>query len=97
MGISFRAEIVGSDNDVVAKLDLSNYRAWRTLLNENDDYAGNKTIDAYDLLDILPAVKDAFESCGYSSDHHGPRTCGVLEEIVKIHCSDNTRVIFQWG
>jgi hypothetical protein len=98
MGIDWKAQIINNEyNETLAVLDLSNYRAYRILLNENDDYGGKKEFDADEALSRLAEVKNTFVEHGYPNDHHGPMTCEILERMIQLNSFKDIRVIFQWS
>lgn len=95
MGIAFTAKIIDENNDLVAQFYLSNYRAFRCFLNEEDDCAGNKEMGVEETLAILQEVKDTFTQHGYFQAHHGPTTCAFFEKYLQTFSPD--KVILEWG
>lgn len=97
MGISFKAKVIDSYGEMVAQFELSNYRAWRVLLSQEEinDYGGNKEMETTETLQMLKEVKKTFTQHGYPQDHHGPSMCNFLERYLQTFSTN--KVILEWG
>lgn len=96
MGISFKAKVIDSYGEMVAQFELSNYRAWRVLLSQEEinDYGGEKEMETNETLQMLKEVKENFAQ-NYPRGHHGPNTCDFLEKYLQTFSP--SKVILEWG